>query len=198
MPFRVTTEPLVEPVTVTEAKRHCRVDGNDEDSDFDIFIAAARRQVEKWEWRSHLTQTLTLTLPRFPACQTIRLPRPPLQSVTSITYLDVDGDSQTVDSSDYIVDTANEPGIVVPAYGVSWPSTRSNHPAAVTIVYVAGYGDDPEDVPAETRQAIKLTIGHLYKNREAVVETEMGLEVLPIGVDAFLNPCHDARVLEFV
>lgn len=32
--------------------------------------------------------------------------------------------------------------------------------------YVAGYGDDPNEVPAAIRQAIMMLVGHMYENRE--------------------------------
>lgn len=136
------------------------------------LIGAARQQVEEYCNRALVTQTWRMTLDRFPRVTDrnrwaeIRLPRPNLVSVTSITYIDANGDTQTVTADDYIVDTASLPGRIVPAYGVAWPATRCQ-PDAVTITFTAGYGATADTVPASIRAAVLLVVGDLYKNREA-------------------------------
>lgn len=107
-----------------------------------------------------MTQTWDLVLDAFPAGE-IRLPLPPLQSVTSVTYTDTDGASQTLDAGQYTVDTAN--ARIVPVS--SWPSTKAV-PAAVVIRYVCGYGAAAA-VPASIKAAILLLTGDLFENREA-------------------------------
>ena len=56
----------------------------------------------------------------------IKIAKWPLSSVTSIAYLDADGDSQTLSASKYIVDAANIPGRIKPAFGEVWPTTRTD------------------------------------------------------------------------
>lgn len=66
----------------------------------------------------------------------ICVPCVPLISVTSITYIDVDGVTQTLSSSLYsITDPAK--GVITLNYGESWPTTRWQ-PNAVTVRFVAG------------------------------------------------------------
>ena len=116
------------------------------------------------------------------------MPRPPLQSVTSITYVDDAGDTQTLSSSLYQVDTKSQPGRIIPAYGESWPTVRSNTLNAVTVNFVAGYGDDPEDVPAGLRHAVKFLCGHWFEQRETVViGNGITIETVPMAVDALLG-----------
>ena len=81
--------------------------------------------------------------------------------MTSIQYVDDAGDTQTLSTSLYQVDTKSQPGRIIPAYGESWPTVRSDTLNAVTVNFVAGYGDDPEDVPAGLRHAVKLICGAL-------------------------------------
>lgn len=69
---------------------------------------------------------------------TIRLPGGQLQSVSSITYYDDNGDLQTLASSMYQVDNQQVPGRVVPSYGNVWPTTRSQL-NAVAITYTVGW-----------------------------------------------------------
>lgn len=194
MSIRITSQPSIEPVSRDEAKTHVRYEDSDCDDEIELLVQAARQQIEQWEWRSHITQTIELTLDLFPS-DVIYVPRPPLQSVTQIQYVDSDGETQTLDAADYQVDTASEPGRIKPAYGEAWPSTRDQL-AAVTVTYKAGYGDDAADVPERTKHAIKLLLGHLWRNREAVGAGR--LTEVPLTIGALLSPCHDERVLEFL
>jgi hypothetical protein len=61
---------------------------------------------------------------------------------------------------------------------------------------VAGWGDDPEDVPADTRYAILRVAAELDRFREGV--TDQRISEIPRGIDALLNTCHDCRVLEWI
>jgi len=197
MAWKVTTAPLAEPVTLTEAKEHLNFDSDAANSTISAMIVAARQKVEELEWRSHITQTITLKLDAFPSASgAIYLPRPPLQSITSITYVDADGETQTLAATDYDVDTTSEPGRVKPSYGNTWPVTRSQM-NAVTIVYQAGYGDARSDVPGDTRAAIKLLMAHLWTNREATI-SGISISDIPMGVSFLLRPVCAERVLASV
>lgn len=197
MAWTVTTAPSIEPVTLTEAKEHLGFDSDAANSTISGMIVAARRKVEELEWRSLITQTITLELDGFPSASgAVYLPRPPLQSITSIQYVDADGETQTLAAADYDVDTTSEPGRVKPSYGNTWPVTREQM-NAVTIVYVAGYGDDRADVPADTRAAIKLLMAHLWTNREATISGSI-ITTVPMGVDFLLRPVIAERVLASV
>lgn len=189
MAIQVVTEPVKEPVPIEQLKNDIRVD-SDLTAD-DILIRglgiAARITAEKIQRRALISQTIELTLDDWPATDWIRIPRPPLQSVTSIKYYDTDDTEYTLSSSSYLVDTASEPGRVILNSGESWPSSVTLRPAnAVVIRFVAGYGDDQEDVPETTQQAIRLLVGHWYENREAVSTTGAVPKDLPFGVRALL------------
>src|SRR5690606_20838877 len=150
--------PAEEPVMLEEAKLHLRVDTTDEDTLISSLIVSAREHVEAFQLRALVTQTWRLSLDEFPAGRVIRLPRPPLQSVTSITYIDPTGAQQTLDSSVYDVDADSEPGRVVLKADASWPEV-ADVPGAVQVEYAAGYGDAAA-VPEVVRQAMLLLIGH--------------------------------------
>ena len=112
----------------------------------------------------------------------IRLPRPPLQSVSSITYLDVTGVQQTLDPSLYLVDVASDPGRVTPSFEQLWPFTRAQI-SAVSIHFTAGYGTSSQ-VPKIALRAMRLLIGHWYLYRELV--TAGAPQPIPAGVDALI------------
>lgn len=178
---KVTTDAAVEPLSVSEAKSHSRVDITDDDTLVQKQIKSARLATEELLSRALITQTHTLKIDRFPYDgQAIYVPRPPLQSVTSISYVDSDGYSQTWDASNYVVDDSSEPGRIYPAYNVSYPTTRDQR-NAVTIVYVAGYGDASTDVPEDLISAISLMVCNFYENRST---TTFGTaSVLPKNYD---------------
>lgn len=186
MILRVTTPPAVEPLTVTEVKSHLKIDVSTEDTLLAGYLAAARLQCELEARRAFVTQTLQLKLEGWPWAEEIYLPRPPLQSVTSVVYVDNENGSHTMSASDYIVDSASEPGRIILAFGAGWPGASLQPGPAITITYVAGYGD-ADDVPQTYKQAILLLTGHFYENREEII-AQQGVTIarLPLGVSALL------------
>lgn len=161
MGIKVITPPTVEPITLSDAKAHLRVDGSDEDALITAAISAARQDCEQRLDRSIAPTTLALVLDAFPA-GAIRLPRGPVTAVTSIVYRDTVGALQTLSAANYSLDDAQIDGWVLPAYDYDWPSTR-DQANAVTITYTAGYAS----APAIVRQWLLLRIGTLYQFREA-------------------------------
>lgn len=184
------TAPTVDPISTVEAKSHLRVDVSDDDALIDGYAAAAREHAEAYTRRALLTQTWDLVLDRFPTDDVILLPKPPLQSVSAIGYIDVNGVSQTWNSSLYDVDAPSGEravrGRISPAFGEVWPTARSQL-NAVTITFVAGYGNAATDVPKAIIQAMLLLLGHWYDHREAVAHAQTVVEV-PVGVNALLWP----------
>ena len=162
-----TVAPAVPVVDLAEAKLHLRVEHDAEDALIDRIVTAATERAEEIQSRAFVTQTYRLSLPRFPHGRIIRLPRPPLQSVTAITYADTDGTQQTLATSDYRVDTAAVPGRIILNRDAAWPSV-ADEPDAVRVTYVAGYRDAGSDVPEEQRAAVLLFVGNLYECREAI------------------------------
>lgn len=158
------------PVTLQEAMTQVRQsDYSDAVTDeMARLIAVATEHAETVSRRAFLTQTWELTLSGWPSDGVIRLPRPPLQSVTSIQYVDLNGTTQTWTSSEYRVITAGECGQIVLAYNKLFPSVRTQV-SAITITYVAGYGDDIADVPELLRQAVLSLVTHWYDYRGEIL-----------------------------
>lgn len=172
----VLQPPQQEPVSLDEAKAHLRVTTTDEDAYIASLTTVAREWCEGFQQRAYITQTHKLTLDRWPRGCAIYLPRPPLQSVTSIVYTDSEGAQYTIEAESYIVDTDAEPGRIVLAYGASWPSVTLRPAAGVEITYVAGYGD-ASAVPQKAKQAILLLVGHFYEHREVVLTGGISKEI---------------------
>lgn len=163
--LELNTAPTVEPVTVDEMFSHLRIDVGDEIEMLTGFIVVARKYCERVIKGKLITQTWHWYLDAFPGDR-VKVPFPPLQSVSSIKYTDEDDNELTVTASDYAVDTYSKPGRIVLSSGASWPSVTLREVNGVDIKFVCGFGDDPSAVPEEIKQGIKLVVGDLYEDRE--------------------------------
>jgi len=196
------TPPVQSPVTMDYLKRHLRSLSSSEDSLIYSWIWAAASFIEAFTGRQLITATREIWLDRFPmtyatlgtGCR-IELPYPPLQSVTSVQY--VDGTGDVLDFTDggspesplFAVKAPAgpyaEPGWIEPIYGASWPTARTES-GAVRIRFVCGYGDSDEDIPELLKVALAFLVGNFDQNRSADL-IRSGFASLPIGVEAILS-----------
>ena len=140
-----------------------------EDTLINTLIKAARKRLEADTGRALITQTWDLFLDRFPVDDgPIYIPKPPVQSITSIKYIDSDGVEQTWDGANYRTDLKSAPARITPAYNVSYPTAR-DITNAVTVRFVCGYGAAGSDVEDDLVQAVKLLVGHWYEFRESIL-----------------------------
>lgn len=177
------TAPATEPLVVEEVRNHLRVDDNDEDLLIEGLITAVRENVEAYLRRPLITQTWDLYLDSWPASSRIKLPLPPLQSVTHVKYTDIDDVEETLSSDDYHVDTVSTPGEIVLRYGESWPTATLRTSNPIVVRFVCGYGD-ASDVPQSIKQAMLLIIGHHFENRE--ITAPITINKVPESADSLL------------
>lgn len=129
------------------------------------FVRASRIYAENYTKRAFISQQWQLNYDSFPAPE-IAIPKPPLISIDSVQYVDVDGNLQTlVKDTDYEVDLGGETGRINLVSGKSWPSTK-NTVNAVRIAFTAGYGASPTNVPELIAQAVRLIAGEMFERRE--------------------------------
>lgn len=172
------------------------------DPTLNALIKAARQHVESYTSRALITQTWDWKGDNFRVMRDFAypgapmvVPLPPLISVTSITYLDTAGASQTWSSSTgYQTDIPTgspwlPAGRIMPKENQSYPSTQSSTFNTVTVRFVCGYGA-ASAVPLPIKHAMLMLIGHWYEHREAVnIGNIVNLVTLvPIGVDDLLYP----------
>jgi uncharacterized phiE125 gp8 family phage protein len=162
MNLRLITAPLVTPVSLETAKLYLRVDHTAEDTLITSLIKAATQKGEELARRAFITQTWEMTLDEWPSGYCLRLYRPPLQSVTSVKYLD--GDSVEHSWTDYAADTRNEPGVII---FNTLPSSTLLESGAISVRYVAGYGDAAANVPDNIQNAILALVAYWYENRQS-------------------------------
>lgn len=210
----VKTPPAVEPVSVDEARKWVRVDIPDDDLVLMNVIRTARQLLETKYDVAMITQSLVLGRDYFPNIfglgfalvpqwwlgpswtgqydsEELRYGfislRPPVQSITSVTYLDTTGAAQVWASSNYVLDGDSSPGRLFLALGKSFPATAPL-PGAVKVEFVTGYAR-PELVPEDMKTAVKLLLGEYYENREnIIVDSRIIALAIPDGVDALMAP----------
>lgn len=186
------SDPASEPISLDEARLHLKVDAegspatHPDDDLITALIKAAREWCETYTGRSFFEQTWQVKLDEFP--KVIRLPREPIISVTSIQYVDLAGNTQTLSSSMYRVDLQD--ARITPEYTKSWPGTREVT-GAVTVEYVTGYdsGNSPQDataIPSAVKAAILLIVAALYEYRED--QSSINVSSVPWSAKALLGP----------
>jgi uncharacterized phiE125 gp8 family phage protein len=183
----ITSQPAVEPLTLPEIREHARVDWTVEDNWLQNALVTARQWLEGILGRALITQTIraTFDLPtrnsargaisgyigRTPAIA-FELPyAAPLQAISAVEIeKDVASWQALTLATHYVVDSDATPARVwlrmgsffywAPSLDLSATQPR------VRVTYTAGYGDHPNDVPYQARQALLNAIGYLYANRD--------------------------------
>ena len=168
----LTAPPSVEPITLAEAKVFLRVDISNDDALIAALVTAAREACERFTGRVLVTQTWTLFRDDWPGRAAVDIPRPPLLSIVHVKTYD-DTDTATVwAANNYLVDTASEPGRLIPRTGVALPEVTRTA-AGIEIRFVAGYAPDesgsPSDlvgnIPGGLVEGVRQLVAHLYENR---------------------------------
>lgn len=191
MEFRslnIKTPPVVEPVSLADAKAHCRVDSSADDAYISALITAARQWVESYIDESLIHQQFVMRLDGFPA--EIRLPKPPMASdgtttAVTITYtLNESGATATLATSQYRVDRDSRPGVIRNTYGGSWPAYLEDY-NAVTVTWWGGRGASGSSVPQAIKNAILMLVGFWFERRLAADSGPTN--EIPFGVKPLLD-----------
>ena len=161
--FPVTTRtvaPTFRPLTLDELKQRIPVTGEHWDS---VLVDAFDEALERFRLDTGIvccTSTWQDKLDDWPDDGYIRLQNRPAASVSSITYLDSNGTSQTWGSSNYTLDTNRAIAAIFPTYNATFPALRGIE-NSVTITYVAGYSTAAL-VPGPIKIALVLAVKHYF------------------------------------
>lgn len=187
MSYQITVEPAEEPITLTEAKAHCRVDWDDDDTIITAYITAARKFCEHYTNRVFITQTWRQNENVF--SEPIMLAVNPVQSITSVKYYDTDDAQQTLSSSNYQVDIASDEARIYEGVSAGYPSISLDVINPIEIIMVSGYGLAAA-VPEDIKSAIKIMTDFFYENRDMVnvPVASMATQIpIPSAVYSILN-----------
>jgi uncharacterized phiE125 gp8 family phage protein len=194
MTLQLVTPPAVEPVALADAKAFARVATDHEDALIAQLVAAARQRVEAETGRALIARTYRETLDRWDlpgrraaGGMQFRLVMPPLVAVSSVTLFDAEDTGTLWPAEEYFVDTAADLGrIAVRSGAFPIPGRRM---AGIEIVFDAGYGAAPEDVPETLREAVLRLTADAYLNREGGAARP-----LPMAVQGLLAPYKRVRL----
>lgn len=155
-------------LTTAELKTHCRIDSSAEDTYLDTLILSATKSAEEYTNRAFVNQTWDLSMDLAPATAVLRMPKPPLSSVTSFKYYDQDDVESLYAATNYRLDTSDfQGGRISLKESHAWPSGL-RYTSGIIIRFVAGYGAAASSVPEPIRHAVKLLAAHWYENREPI------------------------------
>jgi hypothetical protein len=202
--YELVTGPASEPVTLAEAKEHCRVDIVTDDAYITALITAARELVSQLTGRALITETWSLTLDDWPNnkdddwwdgqrdgalslldAAELEIQRAPFLAVTSVKTIDAAAAETVWSASNYYVAKRHGFGRLIRQAGVSWPIPGRDR-AGIVITFTIGYGASASAVPAALRQAIKMLVQHWYDNRAPASECASGA-LMPMGLGAVLQ-----------
>lgn len=177
----------------TEVKPHLRLPSEDEAVRImTVSVPAAEQWAESATGRQLVTATWTLYFDAFPddsGCP-IYLPKPPLQSVTSVKYYDTNGVLQTWSASEYTVTVPAGPkagpGWITPKVNYYYPSVYGS-PYEIAIEFVAGYGASHASVPGLLKAGMLMLVAELYERREQAIVGASVMEV-PFGAQSCILP----------
>lgn len=164
-------------VALADVKTHLRITHSSEDDYLEALIDGATTWIERKTRHKITTSTQT----DYFNCLTdkLELSWTPIQSLDSITYIDTDGNTQTLSSDLYELDDHYSKAIVRRAYNATYPSTRG-HYNDICVTYTAGY----TTVPQPLQSAIIWLVGHWYANREAT--TNLRIDKVPYALESIL------------
>jgi uncharacterized phiE125 gp8 family phage protein len=174
MRLRCVIPPYAEPVDLKAVQAQCKVSEDDFKAELASMISVATAEIEGRTDRQLVCATFDYFLDAFPA--EIILPRSPLVSVTSITYQDTAGTSQTLATTVYQVDTDAIPPVIRLKYQQSWPATY-DQANCITVRFVAGHAA-PFTVVAATD--VLTATGRVFTNDDLIRLTNSG-GALPEG-----------------
>ena len=183
--LRRYTEPATEPVTLAEAKTHCRVDTSDDDTYMTALINLGRIYVEDILDITMITTVWEARYDVFPLWE-LTLPRPPMAAQTvTVIYRDESGTNQTITSvAGFQADPYVTPGRIYPLYNGVWPAVRGDE-NSVTVRWTAGYGA-AASVPQNLKHLVLLLVAHWYANREPVTQANLQLQNIPMTFQTLL------------
>lgn len=158
-----TSAPSVLPVSLSEVKSHLRLSSSDttHDANLTLLIEAAVERLEQDLDRQVITADFRVTRFNWGSdTAEVKLNKKAVCSITTVKYVDVDGNTITLASDKYIFDKGR--CSIFPAAGTTWPEVLADDPNGVVIDFCAGYGPSADCVPRLFKTAIMLGVGKWF------------------------------------
>lgn len=160
-----------------------------EEAELEGYIVAARDVAEFHQGRDLVLKQYDLVMDCFPSNE-IRL-RDQVVSVDLVRYRNSDGEYTTLSSgTDYIADTAKQPGIVLPAYGQSWPVFTPWPSSAVLVRFTSGVAAGSfwtGGAGKRVKQGMQLLIAGWHARKIPFQEGASAVQEIPFGISVCLG-----------
>jgi len=173
---------VTKPYSLDEIKEQANVTFSEDDQLLERYGQAAADRVESYTGRRLIEAGFLWTLDSFVPDrdqdfyfeehprgggrkQIIQFPVLPLIEVTSIEYLDTNGNSQSLlPGTDLQVDTIN--GRMAPLPDCYWPCVERGRLSPIQVNFSAGYAGDYDQLPAKIKHVINSLAAYWYECRE--------------------------------
>ncbi len=163
MSWSIASPPALDSKALEDFRLQVREASTAFDDELTRNLNAAVSVLQKELNRQFLNATAVYTRERFPPGKDhLFLPPSPLVSVTSLTYTDGDGNSQTWSNTLYDVIINQEPGWVEPVQDESYPQGTRD----VIVTYVSGYGATWGTVDDSIRQVVLMLAETFFRGTD--------------------------------
>ena len=181
MGARLVTGPIVEPVTLAQAKAALLYDRDDQDAFLGTLISSARERCEQFTGRAFGVQTWELGTEARPV---VELPYPPLVSVASVTAypLEIAAPAVVLPTTAYAVDDFSTPGRV--AFDLAAVQAAAGALRAV-VPMVIQYTAGTDTAPSSIQQAVLELVrdGWIRETNQAGLIPAMSMQLPPRVTD---------------
>ena len=182
MQTRTITPPTTQPISVENFKNFINLDHDEDDQKILELIQGVTKEAERYTGRNFMNRVVEQTVENIGitydddawfeqediGIEVVRiqpfivLSQTPFVSIESIEYYTSTSETANVwDSGEYVVRSARDFAKIQPVRNGRWPEGLRNQDA-MRIRYTTGFGDNPNDVPEDIRNAIKMQVKHEY------------------------------------
>ena len=179
MSMQLITEPVIEPVTLDEAKLFLRIDTPDDDVLLASLITASRRLIEQATRNCLLQQTWRFGFDVWPSSLMLRLPLAPLLSLSAVTVMDGAGNRMAQNLANFQINPTSMPPTV---QSKSMPPISAASEGGIQLAAVFGYGTTATSVPQALRVSVLMVLSQFYETRG------LGDSTLPASVRTLIAP----------
>lgn len=193
--LRIIQESADLPVTIQEAREHCRAPlGGSDDVLVERALKAAVSFFQNRTNRIILLTTAEYRLDDWPCDWDLKIPYAPVREVLDIKYVDEQGAEQTLSEDDWSWEGYAGEALVSWSQLATIPALHPTQRGLVRVVFQAGYdvpgdsgsGTDPTfTFPEDLKIGILMLTSHWYENR-AMTSAEQQNPV-PHSVDTLIN-----------
>lgn len=179
---------VTENITLSEAKDHLRVTNTDDDTYITTLISVARSICEEYVgFILARNSKLIYYLEDFPQGDYIYLFGIAETDTVDFKYYDTSNSITTWASSNYSIDKYNRPAGILLNEDVDRPELYKDRSDKI-VIQINNAGYLTSELPKAIHQAILMTIGHLYENRQDVVVGSGKPYDMPKASEHLLNP----------